>query len=168
MPTLNGASLDLTAAYDAIKDACVAVVNDLELPGLAGGVQRMLVADDTVNVALPCVVVTSEGEQERLTGGDTLLKEVEFPVRVFVLDRAQLKGASKDLDAKYTGWRGAIIDAFQQERLAGLVGVTCMIDPRVIYDPKQPEYQFVVSGFVARFTAWFPRKSKAAIVAQFS
>jgi hypothetical protein len=145
----------LADVYDSIKDAVVATITALDLDGLAGGVQRQMVTDPS-NISFPCIVVTSEGEREQVTGGDTTLKNVLFPVRVFFLDRESNRSA--ELEAQYAGWRGRLVDAFHQERLAGVPSVAGgTVEPNVIFDEKLSQYHFVVSGMVARFDTWVRR-----------
>lgn len=152
--------------HGRIKDGIVEIVKSLALDGLAGGVHSQIFPDHA-NVVFPCVVVSIEGEAERLAGGDTDLQFNEYPTRVFILDRVQIQ-VRHDVEKKYLRWRRAILDAFNQRLIndAGLkipgVPEAFRVDvrPATIFDPKLPQYQFVVSGCTVLVETSEPRRKR--------
>ena len=140
-----------------IHEAVVAVLQEIdfgdEIP--TGRVyDETILGDAELNIEYPCVVASIEGEAERVATPRTVGKrQLEFPVRVFILDRDSEVQAN---EAKYTRWRQLMMTAFDQRprdattgRVLGATDVyDCEVVPKVVFDEKLPQYQMVVSGFV--------------------
>jgi hypothetical protein len=144
-----------------IKAAVAQVIVNLnltggQLPGSAGtiadigsNVYSQLLPDES-NVKFPCVLVTTEGEREEPVFGSTTAKQRWIPFRVFIADRNSPR--RHESEGYYLWWRNQIFNAFFQKKLTGVDEVCgCEINLDVIFDPKLPQYQFIVSGMVLRF-----------------
>lgn len=151
-----------TDLYDRVKEDVAVILRALDLDGVEARVLNLPTLDG-VNLSFPCVVVTSEDEAEELLGGTTQTTHKRFPVRVFLLDRENLRA---DNAAKFTRWRKAMIDALHErardadtKKILNAAPEVCALTvvPRVIFDSSAGKYQLVVSGFVAKAEAFEQR-----------
>lgn len=147
--------------HDEIHEAVVDVLRGLDL-GVKFPASRVynetILGQSQTNIEFPCYVASIEGESERVGGPRTTHKRhMEYPVRVFLLD----KDADLPADqATYTRSRQTAMTAFDQRPRSTTAGATlgrvlgttdvydCEVVPKVAFDEKLPQYQFVVSGFV--------------------
>lgn len=139
--------------YDRIQDGIVTTIKALSLTDLAGGVVKQ--GDiSSIDVELPCVIVSIHGEQERPLGGTTLYKHRSFGVRVIIVANDLL---TPDDQAKILEWRAAMMDAFDRrgrDSTTGLVLTGCaevfqtLVTPRPVFDENLKQFRYAVSGFV--------------------
>jgi hypothetical protein len=146
--------------YWTIKTAAGTAIVNLDLPGIGVRVYGQLIPGDksgysfadskTVDIKFPAVLLTSEGETEEFLPGDSEGIAGRFPQRCWIADVVDPGMHAKE--RIYLGARKTLMKTFHQQKLVGCPAVRTMtVDPRVIFDPRLPHYQFVVSGFVVRF-----------------
>jgi hypothetical protein len=110
---------------------------------------------DTSNVTFPCVLLTCEGEREEDIGGTTLMNQYWRPVRMFLADRQSFRNQKRQARIKW--WRNVLINLFAKQALKENIDPTvvtvsgCEVSPDVIYDPKQAQYQDVVTACLFKF-----------------
>lgn len=139
-----------------IKLAVVAKIVDLDLQGdgdyrIGNKVHGQMLPDETGIDDYPCVIATTEGEREKETGKESSgYCDLWLPVRLFIADRSS--GRQHELEPFYMYWRDQLYNAFHQKKLEGVNEVRgCEVTMNVIFDPKLPQYQFVVSGMLLNF-----------------
>jgi hypothetical protein len=148
------------ALYWQIKLAAGAVIVGLQLPGILNNVYGQLFPNETsgysfqsqsvTDIVFPCVLLTSEGETEEMTGRDSESYAGIFPQRCWIADRVNPGMASNE--SVYLTARKTLVKAFDMQKLAGRPEVRSVsVQPGVIVDPKLPSYQFLVSGMVLKF-----------------
>jgi len=143
---------------DAVHEQCLQAVKTaitgLGLSGLTGGVV-IQTAPNAALVALPCVIVTTEGERETFTEGTNVRDDVTYPVRVWIAVR---EGERETFRPTYLRWREQIARAFHHQPLAGVAEVlVCTVRPLALNTDRRPEYQLLVSGLAIDCTARVPR-----------
>lgn len=146
--------------YWTIKVAAGNAIVGLDLPGIGEKVYGQLIPGDksgyqfstgkVLDMKFPCVLLTSEGETEEFLPGDSEGIAGRFPQRCWIADIND-PGRHKD-ERIYLAARKTIMATFHQRKLAGCGAVRSVtVDPRVIFDPRLPNYQHIVSGMVVRF-----------------
>lgn len=143
---------------DALHEQCLQAVKTaiagLSLSGLTGGVV-IQTAPNAALVALPCVIVTTEGERESFTYATNLRDDVTYPVRVWIAVR---DGERETHRPTYLRWREQIARAFHHRPLAGVAEVhVCTVRPLALNADRRPEYQLLISGLAIDCTARLPR-----------
>lgn len=144
-----------TDLYQRIKAAAQTTIEGLALPNAGGVYVQTDLETDSVNIDYPCIVLTSAGLTETLGPGDNLMFQWVFPVNLFIEDNTG-KGVLQN-EGAYTGWRKAIFNRFHQRRLDPsllLDYVSCMVEPRAMFDVRLPQYQRVQSSMLLKFEAW--------------
>lgn len=118
-----------------------------------------LAADAVTTYQMPAVLLTAEGETEGRPGNDdTGSRSREYPVRVWIADNNPARAHGRGFD--YLTWRKRIMDLFDDAMLAAVPEVVRgVVTPNVIFDPRLPAYQHIVSGFVVR---WETSEERAA------
>jgi hypothetical protein len=150
-------SPNIDSVYQRCRLAVQARIQALSLPGnpplpaLTSErvyLQAMLMEH---KVQYPCIVISEEDEQEQLRPATNLRDDIEYPVRVFILDR-QSRQFDRNLPT-YLLWRERIMSSFRYQRLANVPEIwNCSIQPQLVIDEAvQQKYQHVVSGMVLRF-----------------
>jgi hypothetical protein len=144
-----------------VKRAVADKIKGLRLAGgpLPGGQGSMADIGDSVhvqmfpdssNITFPCILVTTEGEKETPVGGTNFTGEFWFPVRVIICDRASTR--RNENEPYYFYWREQIYMNFWHQKILGLSEICgCEIDTEVIFDPRLPFFQYIVSGLLLRF-----------------
>lgn len=128
------------------------------LPGPGGGTMPDIgsnvyiqIFPDESNIKFPCVLVTTEGEKETPVGGTNYTIEKWRPVRVIICDRMS-PARRHENEPYYLDWRDTIYNTFWHQRLASVGNVSgCEITPEIVFDPKLPYFQYIVTGMVLRF-----------------
>lgn len=119
---------------------------------------------EETNLIYPCLLLTCDEEQEDddADNDTTMGDAVIYPIRVLICDRVSAR--YRLARPVYQAWRFALA-----QTLRGLTTATAPILPdtpecwaiRVktlkIFDPKPPQYQFVVSGLIAQVRTVTPR-----------
>jgi hypothetical protein len=148
--------------YSRVKLGVVATLKALNLssPGIGGVYSQPDVDTDSTNISFPCIVCVYTGLTEEVLGGDSELRQYNWPVGLMVLDNIG-KGVLGN-ESMYTGWRKQITDAFHQQKLmnAGqaVAGVAnCIVMPRLIFDVRLPQFQRVQSSLLIKVEAWESR-----------
>lgn len=142
-----------------IKLAMGAVIVALDLPGIQDRVYGQLVpneisgyhfaSEEVRDVIYPAVVLASDGELDELTEGESEGITGIFPQRCWIVDKTDPGMAAKE--KVYLTARKTIMRKFNQQRLDGQSNVyQVIVNPMVIFDPRLPAYQHVVSGMVLR------------------
>ena len=102
---------------------------------------------DQKQVDFPCVFVSVEGETEQADERVNVGTDWGYPTRVFLADN-DTTNARANLTRELT-WRQQIIDRFHMQQFAADPLVyQFKVVPAVIYDPRLPQYEHVVSGMV--------------------
>jgi len=156
----NLAYVYATEATDALAARCVDAVAarlaGLSMAALNGSVSipndriyKRTVAAPDGTMAYPCIVLSHEGQRESQEGTTTGKDDIGYPVNVWVLDRDD---ASREARRKgWLKWRQQVFRSLRNQRLAGVTEVlTVKVEPGMVFDPKLPDYQIVVLGFVVR------------------
>lgn len=134
-----------------------AVVN-LALPGIGGNVYlQMLPAETGYNVqagqvqdvVYPAVLLTCEGEVDELIDGDSESNQGIFPCRCWIADITDPNLAAKV--QTYLVARKSLLNLFHYQN-PGIQGVmSADVTPNVMFDPRLPQYQRIVSGMLLKF-----------------
>lgn len=150
-------------ATAAIHERCVedlqALIQGLNLVGQAGITGDILgnvltpLTFDESNAQFPCVLLSVEEESEEEDGETTTFESdgVIYPVRILILDRVSAR--FEQARPVYLGWRRQILKKLRSLVISILpntpecwkIGVRAM----KIFDPRLPQYQFMVSGMTA-------------------
>lgn len=112
--------------------------------------------DAELDMELPCIVVSIEGEVPRVNGSvrTTQRRGMDYPVRVYVRDRDAELPAD---ETKYLAWRQTIENAFDQRPRDAATGYILPdvaevydteITPKPVLGEKGQQYRDVVSGFL--------------------
>lgn len=138
----------------------------LNLAGIGDHVYLQIVPDNATgysvanqqlqDVVFPAVLFSLEGDEESRATEDTGSKAWVFPARCWVADKNPLE--RHDKLPVYLGARKALFDAFDEEagvtvmqaQAPPLPVVNVLVVPGVIFDPRLPQYQHIVSGFGLR------------------
>jgi hypothetical protein len=141
------------SVWDRCRDAVAAALGQVAFDGLPPGrVYVQTVLDEaSLPGGLPAVVVTREGEAEEYEPWDSDWDEVVYPVRVWVVLRADVSGVGED---RWSRWREQAFDAFRSGRLGGVpeawdVGLMSP-PPAPAVDQDLPAYQWLRSLLVVR------------------
>lgn len=142
------------AVYERILDAVAARITLLGLTDQTsralGVYPRMLPDDDTV--VFPCVMATLDGVSESDVSQVMSKDDLQYPVRVSIID----KNPSRDNSRRemYLRWREKIARSFRGgQRLPGVPEVmNSSVQYGQVFDPKLPEYQFLVMQLSLVFT----------------
>jgi hypothetical protein len=140
-----------------ILQALATTAAGLKLEGIEDHVYVQVVPDETVgysvgrkqvvDVLFPAVLFSLDTEAERRGLEDTGSKGWIFPARCWVADKNDLHRHGKL--PVYLGARKALFDAFDEQPLAGVAeAVNMLVIPAALFDPRLPNYQHIVSGFV--------------------
>ena len=137
--------------------ALVAALNLQGTPGVTGNVGSNVFTQailDEAGLKFPCVVVAIEDEAETEEEGEGNFEQdgVAYPVRVLICDRVSAR--YQDARADYLRWRHAIARRIRDLATYPLLpnvgeAWTVTIRPLKVFDPRLPQYQFLVSGLVA-------------------
>jgi len=147
-----------TSPFQQIRLAVQARIQMLNLPGFQAPAQGITPdrvylqsAPTAKNIMYPCVLIASEDEQEGFEGGTNLRDDIVYPLRVFIVDRADI--TYEKMLPTYLQWRETIMSAFRFGRLGQVPTVwKCVPQPLlVINEGVLEKYQNVVSGMVLRF-----------------
>lgn len=132
------------------RDAVALRLAQAALPGC-----RAVVNDaawlETANKDFPCLVLTTEGLHEYEQPGLDGLDLIGHPVRVSILDKMELRDATR-LRQRYEPWRQRVSDAFRWQKLPGVSTnyLQTTVEHLDIADKRNPEYQ----GFVSALILW--------------
>lgn len=152
-----------TATYDLherIQNGVVTVLRSLTFDGIDAGRIYNETVLEAVNFEMPCIVVSIEGEAEKIIAKTTCTRQISYPVRVFAL-AVDLELSGDDVK-RFKGWRATAMDAFDGRRrdlTTKLVLPDCpevfntKVTPRVIFDERLKQYRHVISGFVVEAEA---------------
>lgn len=154
---------DTDTIHWRIKQAILNIILEMNLPGDAtfGGIGQRVFSQllpDEVGLQFPCVILTTEGQAEEVITGDSLIQRWRFPVRVWIADRESDRKHEKE--GLYMAWRRRIIERFDQKAIGSddvpeAEGSTVVTE--VIFDPRLPDYQYLISGLVVWVSATLPR-----------
>lgn len=137
-----------TTIHERIAEDIHQAVTNLGLLNLQGGSLAGYLntfPNETV-INLPCWQTTFEGEEEQIGDATFEDNDTTYPVRILFMDRnPQPDNTNRAL---YLGWRKTVMDWFRQNvTLPNCPEVYDLrVRPQVIFDPRLPQYQFVVSG----------------------
>lgn len=148
----------LDSIHERILQAVKTEVDGLSLEGI-NAVYAKAFPEETEH-QYPCVLVTLEGGTEEEGENSTFCDDhVVYPVNVMIADTAS--SHTDELRAKYLGWRRALM-----RHCRGLTELTNVpeswnvrVKGDLVVDPKQPQYLYVVSGFVVMVDTLEARKS---------
>lgn len=156
-------------AMQAVAQA-LAALGSFPVPGgngtltIAAAQCYLQMVPDQKSITLPCLDVTVDGLQEEEGDGNFEEAEVIYPVNALILDRN-----SDDYQTplpNYLAWRRRWMKALR-DWPAGIAPAVLATLPEVamvevrgnlVIDPQLPKYQWVVSGFTARFTTFEARQ----------
>jgi hypothetical protein len=144
----TGGMTELPSNFDGCQEDIADHVQQLKLPGIMAVHVKTWPNEQTVQ--FPCVFVVLPPESEEIEDGQWEAPDVIYPVQVLLADRNS--GNNDAMRKVYLGWRSAI--ARKLKALWQLPRVPDCYDVQVRYgivlDTNRPEYEYVVSGLVAR------------------
>lgn len=133
----------------------------LDLEGIGDHVYLQIVPDEVAgyhvpskavkDVIFPAVLISLDTESEAPAHEDTGTTGWIFPARVWIADKNPMQAHGKL--PIYLAARKALFDVFAEQPdtfvLAGVPEViNVLVVPGVLFDPRLPHYQHLVSGFV--------------------
>lgn len=114
-----------------------------------------LIFPDERTANFPAFFVTHEGDSEQLEiAAFEYHFDVTYPVRVWLVDRMPVTDV--DLRRTFLSFRKQAIDALRpltalSDSTGPIPGVyDVQVIPNVIFDPRLPHYQYMISGFLVR------------------
>lgn len=164
-PVYFQATPNAKSCFERIREAALAKIQALNLAAYVtpGGTLPAISADRVFlqsmlveyKVTYPCVVIEETDEQEQNQLIMNARDDVGYPLRILILNRD-----TRNFDQYMPGyllWRERIMSAFRGQRLPNVVEVyKCDVQPELVISEeslkRNPNYQFVVSGFSIR--AW--------------
>lgn len=155
-----------------VKRSLRSLIVALNLPEIGDRVYTQIYPEDTVAVgpdegqnvmiAMPAVILSTEGEIEQDAGGDTGNTAWWLPVRVFIVDMLKLRRHTNE--RIYLRNRKRLIDATHQQLLSVFFEQSDVekqypmeVVPQVIFDPAMPQYNHVICGILVRVLVEEPR-----------
>lgn len=131
--------------------AVQAQIQTLDLPGLAPSQVYVRMTPDPKIVTYPAIFITPE-DRETYLAGTNFRDDVGYPALIWIANRND-----KDYAAKlpmYELWRERIQRYFRRQPLRGVPEIyDCKVETREIVKFLPPQYQYLVSTFVLRFTS---------------
>lgn len=129
------------------------VIKKLALDRILGSLKQ-----GRLGVALPCVLLLPEPEEQNSAQGLNALDDVVYPVlAVLVLPDNQEPTLAANLPTNLQ-WRQKLNRAFRQQRLAGAATIIdTSVTPRAIADPQDWAAGYYVTALSFRFHSREPR-----------
>lgn len=141
------ATLNAVAVHERCLLAVQARIQGLTLDGLDSDqvIDATTLEAAAKNITWPAVVVCIEDKAESQPQELTSRDDIEYPVRVWIGDRAD--AMTKSRRAQYLLWRQQIFRALRHQRLAGVTEVnTIRVEPMPVILYKLPDFQVVLMG----------------------
>ena len=165
----------MAATIDSIHDRAMTdlqaliqgLISDGSLPASSPSVPQgpqsvyVQMLPDESNIVFPCMLITCEGAAEEESEYSTFEEDgVVYPVAVGICDRVSMR--YQEARPVYQAWRRTIMRAIRGLVSAPILptcteAVDVRLRPKMIFDPKAREYQFLVSGFTALVYTVEPR-----------